>query len=75
MREKSPYSELFWSTFFRPTSVRMRENTDQNNSEYGYCLRSVVVSYFRILGGTYSKWNIIALKILKVHCDLFIKSM
>ena len=26
---------------FFPYSVRMRENTDQNNSEYGHCLRSV----------------------------------
>ena len=52
MREKSPYSELFWSVFSRirtqyreiplisPFSVRMRENTDQNNSEYGHFLRS-----------------------------------
>ena len=45
LRKKRPYSELFWSTFSRiqtkygempcisPYSVRMRENTDQNNSE------------------------------------------
>ena len=48
LRKKCPYSELFWSVFFRiwaeygeilrisPYSVRMRENTDQNNSEYGH---------------------------------------
>ena len=29
--EKYPYLELFWSTF----SLRIRENTDQNNSECG----------------------------------------
>ena len=52
-REKCPYSELFWSVFSRirteygeilrmsPYSVRMRENTDQNNSENGHFLRSV----------------------------------
>ena len=46
--EKSPYSELVWSAFSRiwteygqilritPYSVRMRENTDQNNSKYGH---------------------------------------
>ena len=46
LREKCPYSELFWSLFSRiwteygdtlrisPYSVRMRENMDQNNSEY-----------------------------------------
>ena len=50
--EKCPYSELFWSAFSRiwteygeilrisPYSVRMRENADQKNSEYGHFLRS-----------------------------------
>ena len=53
LREKCPYSELFWSVISRirtefgeirsisPYSVRMWENTDQNNSEYGYFSRSV----------------------------------
>ena len=52
LREKNMYSELFWSIFSRiwteygekrgisPYSIRMRENTDQNNSEYGHVLRS-----------------------------------
>ena len=52
LREKCRYSELFWSVFYRiwteceeilrisPYSVRMQENVDQNNSKYGYCLRS-----------------------------------
>ena len=52
LREKCPYSELFWSAFSRiraeygeilcisPYSIRMRENADQNNSEYGHFLRS-----------------------------------
>ena len=35
LRKKCPYSELFWSTF-----SRIRENVDQNNSEYGHFLRS-----------------------------------
>ena len=51
LRKKCPYSELFWSAFSRirteyreiwsisPYSVRMRENTDQNNSEYGHFSR------------------------------------
>ena len=51
--KKCPYSELFWSSFSRirteygeirsmsPYSVRIRENTDQNNSEYGHFSRSV----------------------------------
>ena len=41
LREKCPYSGLFWSVFssirsISPYSVRMRENTDQNNFEYGH---------------------------------------
>ena len=52
--EKCAYSELFWSAFSRirteygeilrisPYSVRMRENADQNNSEYGHFLRSAL---------------------------------
>ena len=42
--EKRPYSEFFWSIFSRiksPYLVRMQENTDQNNSEYGNISRSV----------------------------------
>ena len=50
LRKKCPYSEFFWSLFSRirteyveirsisPYLVRMRENTDQNNSEYGQYL-------------------------------------
>ena len=50
--EKCLYLELFWSIFFRirteygemlrisPYLVRMHENTDKNNSEYGHFLRS-----------------------------------
>ena len=46
--KKWPYSEFFWSAFScirteygnlqskSPYSVRMRENADQKNSEYGY---------------------------------------
>ena len=53
LRKKCPYSQLFWSAFFRilteygkirsisPYFVRMPENTNQNNSEYGHFLRSV----------------------------------
>ena len=51
-RKKCPYSELFSSVFSRirteyveistsQYSFRMRENADQNNSEYGRFSRSV----------------------------------
>ena len=48
------YSVLFWSVFSRiqteygvirsitPYSARMRENTEQNNFEYGHFLYSVI---------------------------------
>ena len=51
--KKCSYSELFWSVFsciwteygeilpISPYSVRMRENTDQNYSEYGHFFSSV----------------------------------
>ena len=52
LRKNCPYSELFWPVFSRirteygeilglsPYSVRMPENTDQNNSEYEHFSRS-----------------------------------
>ena len=55
LREKCPYSELFWSTFshirsefeeilrISPYSVRLQKNVDHNNSEYGHFLRNVKV--------------------------------
>ena len=60
LRKKCPYSELFWSAFsniqdeygeilrFSPYSVRMRENADQNNSEYRHFLRSWVLCAFAL---------------------------
>ena len=38
LRQKCPYSKLFLSALLRisPYSVRIRENADQNNSEYGH---------------------------------------
>ena len=53
--EKCPYSEFFWSAFFRiwtvsreircisPYSVQMQKNADQKNSEYGRFSRSEYV--------------------------------
>ena len=46
LREKCPHLELFWSAFSRIWTEygeicrQMRENVDQNNSEYGHFLRS-----------------------------------
>ena len=58
LHEKCPYLELFWSVFYgirteceeilriSPYSVQMRENADQNNSEYGHFLRSQSYTLF-----------------------------
>ena len=44
LHKKFSYWQLFWSVFSRiqtEYSVRVRENIDQNNSEYGHFSRSV----------------------------------
>ena len=55
--KKYPYSELFWSAFshirteygeipsISPYSVLMRENADQNNTEYRHFSRSAYYYY------------------------------
>ena len=62
LHEKCPYSKLFRSAFSRicneygemrsisPHSVKIRENADQNNSEYGHLLRSGRLNYISYLG-------------------------
>ena len=53
LREKCLYSELFWSVFSRIRTeygeVRMRENTDQNKSEYWHFLRNDLLTKFLTL--------------------------
>ena len=56
-----PYLELFWSAFsrirteygemrsIRANSVQMRENANQNNSEYGHFLRSIMVELYKMV--------------------------
>ena len=62
--KKCPYLELLWSAFFHiwteyreilrisPYSVRMLENADQNNSEYGHFSRNIL----RILFGRFQHY-------------------
>ena len=69
LRQKCPYSELFWSVFSRiraeygeilrifPYSGQMQENADQNNSEYGHFLRSAYLLYDK-----YSVWKLLTLQ-------------
>ena len=69
LREKYPYSKLFWSLFSRirteygeilpisSSSVRMRENTDQNNSGYVYLLRSDFLTKFWHSGQRFRRNN------------------
>ena len=59
LRKMCLYSELFWSAFSRirteygeilrisAYSVRMRENADQKNSEYGHFSRSECVLFLK----------------------------
>ena len=57
-RDKCSYSELFWSSFSRiwtEYSVQMRENADQNNSEYEHFLRSVTWFIPTLRGGRHLK--------------------
>ena len=75
LREKCPYSELVWSAFFRirteyeeifrvsPYSVQMRENADQNNSEYRHILHSGI-SLLPQHSGKLSSMNIITLHLM-----------
>ena len=63
LREKCPYSELFWFVFSRirsisQYSVPMRENTDQNNSEYRHFLRSVMIMTMFLKEGKFLSENI-----------------
>ena len=56
-REKRPYLEFFWSVLSRiwteygeilrisPYSIRIRENTDQKNSEYGHFLHMLIPTF------------------------------
>ena len=67
LREKCPYSELFWSIFSRirteygeirsisPHPVQMRENANQINSKYAQFLHSVAFNVFAIARDTYTK--------------------
>ena len=60
LRKKCPYSALFWSACSRirteyeeiwsicPYSARMRENAQQNKSEYGHFSRSAQSVYNRV---------------------------
>ena len=66
LREHCSYSELFWSAFSRirteyeeilrisPYLVRMRENADKINSEYGHFLRSASLTHFVSLVSFYT---------------------
>ena len=59
LREKCPYSELFWSAFSR-IQTEYRENADLNNCEYGHVLHSVsntVVSKLRKTSHFLGLWS------------------
>ena len=50
MRKMCRYSQFFWSTFSRirdkfPYSVKIWENKDQKNSEYGHFTQCLFITY------------------------------
>ena len=59
LRKTCPYLELFWSLFYliqieyeeifriSPYSVRMKENADQNNSDYGHFMQWLPQASFK----------------------------
>ena len=59
LHEKSPYLECFWSVFSRIWTaygeiLRVRQNTDQKNSQYGHFSRSANIRrYFCIMFQVY----------------------
>ena len=90
LREKCPFSKLFWSAFSRilteyeeilcisPYSVHMRENADQNNSKYGHLLLSATSSCENFihhnLVSQYS-WHILQFHFKKSSFDLGLKNL
>ena len=78
-------SELFWSVFFHiPTeygeirsisrfSVRMRENADQDNSEYGHFSRSDYIGIWDHMSPRFAKSQKIKSDITNQHLDIFVK--
>ena len=85
LRKKCPYLELFWFVFPRirteyeeilrisPYSVRMQENTDENNSEYRHFLRSVFFKntrsqmFYRVLNKLLTKHNKAGIYLFKLN--------
>ena len=82
LREKCPYSELFWFIFSRirteyreilsisPYLVQMRQNTDQSNSEHGHFLLSVHYSQSKLE----VQLSCVKLKLKKRHCHRRLKT-
>ena len=72
LREKCSYSLSFSGLYFSafglntemlcisPYSVRMRENNDQKNSEYGHFPRSVIKGVFKTLSIMYTVMDVFA---------------
>ena len=83
LREKCPYSELFWSSFSRiqteygeillifPYSVRMRENTNQNTSKQGhFCAVLNLLSTYKSFKMWFSTFN---KKLCSCYCRMSIE--
>ena len=85
LRKKRSCSELFWSVFSHiPTeygeirsistfSVRMRENADQDNSEYGHFSRSDSIGIWDHMSPRFAESQKIKSGIINQHLDFFVK--
>ena len=68
-----PHSD--WILCISPYSIRMRENTDQNNSEYEHFLRSVVNSFaLQIVLWFCTNWMLFISKKLRLQNDYYTMS-
>ena len=54
---KSVRNRSYSGPSISPYSIRMRENTDQNNSEYGHFLRSMILPAILFYLEIYSKFS------------------
>ena len=81
MREKCPYSEIFWSAFSRIRTVygeilrissysfRTRENTDQKNSEYRHFLRSAIKINISKVSTNYLRIKVVLLSAINFNLN------
>ena len=71
LRKKCPYSELFWPVFSH-IRTKLRENTNQDDSEYGHFFPSAISSYFFLTFNLLMLWNFCSLVafVYSIHVNI-----